>query len=153
MFVDVEFQVGLPSGIIVPVDAVLDTGLKKTVFIDHGNGYFEPRKVETGARLGDRVFVTSGLVPGDRIVISGNFLIDSESRMKAASEPQPRPKPQNASAHQDPVCGMDIEPSKSVGKSESRGKAYFFCSRLCKEKFDKNPQQYVGKTAASTNVL
>ncbi len=153
MFVDVEFQVGLPSGIIVPVDAVLDTGLKKTVFIDHGNGYFEPRKVETGARLGDRVFITSGLAPGDHIVVSGNFLIDSESRMKAASQPQPRPKPHNATAHQDPVCGMDIEPSKSVGKSEYRGKTYFFCSRLCKEKFDKNTEQYVGKTAAGRTVL
>ena len=55
MFVDVEFPVKLPATISVPVDAVLDSGLKKTVFVERGDGYFEPRKVETGWRLGDRV--------------------------------------------------------------------------------------------------
>ena len=52
MFVDVEFPVNLPATVTVPVDAVLDSGLKKTVFVDRGNGYFEPRKVETGWRFG-----------------------------------------------------------------------------------------------------
>ena len=44
----------VPAAIVVPVDAIADTGLKKTVFVDRGNGYFEPRQIETGARLGDR---------------------------------------------------------------------------------------------------
>jgi Cu(I)/Ag(I) efflux system membrane fusion protein len=87
MFVDVEFPVDLPLALAVPADSIVDSGLRKTVFVDHGNGYLEPRLVETGRRLGDEVEVTKGLVPGERIVISGTFLIDSESRMKMGAKP------------------------------------------------------------------
>jgi RND family efflux transporter MFP subunit len=87
MFVDVEFPVNLPPTLVVPADAIMDTGLRKTVFVDRGNGYFEPRLVETGWRIGDDVQVTRGLRAGERIVISGTFLVDSESRMKAAAKP------------------------------------------------------------------
>ena len=83
MFVDVEFPVDLPAALVVPADAIVDTGLRKTVFVDSGNGNFGPRSIETGARIGDDVTVTKGLVPGERIMISGTFFIDSESRMKA----------------------------------------------------------------------
>ena len=97
MFVDVELPITMPPTLAVQSDAVLDTGLKKTVFVDKGNGFFEPRPVAVGRRLGNRVEITEGLVPGERIVSSGNFLIDSESRMKlaaagmqmAAQNPQP----------------------------------------------------------------
>ena len=54
-----------PPSINVPVDAVLDSGLKQTVFVDRDNGFFEPRAVETGWRLGDRVEITRGLKPGE----------------------------------------------------------------------------------------
>jgi membrane fusion protein, copper/silver efflux system len=83
MFVDVEFPVDLPPTLVVPADAIVDSGLRKTVFVDRGNGSFEPRLVETGWRVGDDVEVTKGLMPGERIVISGTFFVDSESRMKA----------------------------------------------------------------------
>ena len=83
MFVDVEFPVDLPATLVVPADAIVDSGLRKTVFVDRGNGHFEPRLVETGWRIGDDVEVTKGLMPGERIVISGTFFVDSESRMKA----------------------------------------------------------------------
>jgi len=82
VFVDVEFQASLPPGIAVPVDAVLDSGLRKTVYVERGKGLFEPREVETGAYVGDSVLITRGLRPGERIVVSGNFLIDSESRLQ-----------------------------------------------------------------------
>jgi membrane fusion protein, copper/silver efflux system len=83
MFVDVEFPVDLPATLVVPADAIVDSGLRKTVFVDNADGYFEPRLVETGWRMGDDVEVTKGLEPGERIVISGTFFVDSESRMKA----------------------------------------------------------------------
>jgi Cu(I)/Ag(I) efflux system membrane fusion protein len=83
MFVDVEFPLDLPSALVVPADAIVDSGLRKTVFVDRGNGSFEPRRVETGWRNGDDVEVTKGLTAGERIVISGTFFVDSESRMKA----------------------------------------------------------------------
>lgn len=85
MFVNVEFQIGTASRMTVPADAVLDSGARKTVFVDRGDGYLEPRQVQTGDRTGDRIEIRSGLKPGDRIVTSGNFLIDSESQLKSGS--------------------------------------------------------------------
>lgn len=85
MYADVEFQVNLPVHLTVPVDAVLDAGDRKTVFIDRGDGFFEPRQVTTGMRDGNRIQILTGLSGGERIVTSGNFLIDSESQMKAAA--------------------------------------------------------------------
>ena len=85
MYANVEFQVNLPVQLSVPADAVLDAGERKTVFVDRGNGFFEPRQVKIGERTGDRIQILSGLGGGERIVTSGNFLIDSESQMKAAA--------------------------------------------------------------------
>jgi len=82
MYANVEFRVALPVAVTVPADAVLDSGERKTVFIDRGNGFFEPRLVTTGERDGDRLQILSGLAGGERIVASGTFLIDSESRLK-----------------------------------------------------------------------
>jgi RND family efflux transporter MFP subunit len=85
MYVDVEFRVALGGRLTVPSEAVLDSGLKKTVFVDRGNGYFEPREVVTGQSIGDRIEILRGLKAGDRVVTSGNFLVDSESQLKAAT--------------------------------------------------------------------
>jgi len=85
MFVDVEFTVGGGARMMVPVDAVLDTGTKQTVFLDRGNGFFEPRRVTVGQRYDGRVEVLTGLQVGDRIVVSGNFLLDSESQLQSAA--------------------------------------------------------------------
>jgi RND family efflux transporter MFP subunit len=84
MFVDVEFRLASNRQLTVPVDAVLDAGQRQTVFVDRGNGYLEPRQVQVGERLGDRVVIVSGLQASERIVTSANFLIDSESQLKSA---------------------------------------------------------------------
>jgi len=85
MFVDVEFTVGGARQLTVPVDAVLNAGSRQTVFVDRGNGYLEPRAVETADQVADRIIITRGLKEGERIVTSANFLIDSESQLKAAA--------------------------------------------------------------------
>jgi YHS domain-containing protein len=137
MFVDVEYPISLPAALTVPTEAILDTGLYRTVFVDVGDGYFEPRHIETGWRMGDRVEITKGLMEGERIVVSGNFLIDSESRLRTAAMGL------RDNAVEDPVCGMQVDPVKAGGqKSEYKGKTYYFCSELCKSRFDKNPEQY-----------
>ncbi len=140
MFVDVELPVVLPSAITVPVDAVRYSGLKKTVLIDLGKGFFEPRDVETGWRFGDRVEIVRGLMAGERIVVSGNFLIDSESRMRSASAETYGP------AQKDPVCDMDVDEGKALaaGKtSDYGGNKYYFCSEGCKQQFDKAPEHFL----------
>jgi len=109
MYVDVEFSVGGVPRMMVPADAVLDSGERRTVFVDRGDGYLEPRHVETGERFGDRVEIRAGLKPGERIVTSGTFLIDSESQLKAAASgmaahqhgpPAPEPAPAAPSGHE-----------------------------------------------------
>jgi len=140
MFIDAEFPIELPATVSVPADAVLDSGLRKTVFVAHDGGYFEPRLVETGWRFGERVQVTRGLEPGERVVVAGNFLLDSESRMRAAAAGIEAPS-------KDPVCGMDVDrvKAKAAGRtSEYQGTTYYFCADQCKRKFDSNPAQYTG---------
>jgi Cu(I)/Ag(I) efflux system membrane fusion protein len=83
MFVDVQLLVPYAATLTVPADALVASGLRNTVFVERSAGIFEPRQVHTGRRLGDRVEVLSGLSEGDRIVVSGTFLLDSESRMHA----------------------------------------------------------------------
>jgi Cu(I)/Ag(I) efflux system membrane fusion protein len=83
MFVSVAVPVSLPSGVSVPADAILDSGLSKRVFVQAGEGSFESRAVETGWRLGDRVQIVKGLHEGETVVSSGTFLVDSESRLQS----------------------------------------------------------------------
>ena len=142
MFVDVAFAIDLPATLVVAADAIVDTGLRKTLFVDRGNGFFEPRQVETGWRIGDQVEVIKGLMEGERIVIAGTFLIDSESRMKAAAQGVFGP------AAKDPICGMDVDEKRAAAAgrtSEYKGSTYYFCSDGCKKDFDKEPGKYAGQ--------
>jgi Cu(I)/Ag(I) efflux system membrane fusion protein len=88
MFVDVELPIAFPAAIAVPVEAVLDSGARKRVFVERSEGVFEPRDVETGWRSNGMVEIAKGLSSGDRIVVSGTFLLDSESRIHGSS-PEP----------------------------------------------------------------
>lgn len=73
------------AGLSIPAEAVIHSGEKKIVFVAKGNGRFTPREVTTGMFLDqDRVQVLSGLVQGDNVVVSGQFLLDSESKLKEA---------------------------------------------------------------------
>jgi len=139
MFVDVELPVSLPPTIVVPTDAVLHSGSRKTVFIERDDGVFEPRQVITGWRMGGQIEIKDGLEPGEKIVVSGNFFIDSESRLQSAGLGI------YGAVSIDPVCGMEVD--------EARGKAtgnfsvyhdvtYYFCTTECKEQFDKEPGQF-----------
>jgi RND family efflux transporter MFP subunit len=142
MFVDIELPISLPPAISVPADAVLDSGVKKTVFVDHGDGAFEARDVETGWRIGNRVEIIKGLKPGEQIVVSGNFLIDSETRLELAAAGMVR------TMSKDPVCGMDVSRNKAekAGRRVKVGSVtYYFCSDECKEQFEKNPAHYIRK--------
>ena len=70
----------------MPESAVLSSGARDVIFVDKGDGYFEPREVRLGARLPDVVEVLDGVSAGERVVASGAFFIDSESKLKAALE-------------------------------------------------------------------
>lgn len=84
MFANVEVKKELPDMLVVPDDAVIDTGVRQLVFVKTGDVAFEPRQVEVGPRINDQMVILSGLKMGEAVVVSASFLIDAESRMQAA---------------------------------------------------------------------
>jgi Cu(I)/Ag(I) efflux system membrane fusion protein len=74
---------GAPA-LVAPAEAVVNTGKSRYVFLTHAGGRFEPRRVTTGEHVGDDVQIMNGVAEGDTVVSSASFLIDSESRLKAA---------------------------------------------------------------------
>ena len=89
MYANVELSADLGARLAVPEEAVLDSGAGQTVFVARGDGYFEPRQVELGEKVDGWYAVLKGLKKGERVVTSGNFLIDSESRLKKAMGSMP----------------------------------------------------------------
>jgi len=86
---DVSFALPGASSLVVPRDAVADTGVAQYAFVDAGGGRFEPRRVRTGVLLGDDLEVIDGLREGERVVARGSFMVDSESRLQAALAESP----------------------------------------------------------------
>ena len=85
MYADVFLHVDLGDGLVVPDGAVINAGDRRLVFLDRGEGRFEPREVKLGIKVnGAGLQVLSGLSEGDRVVTAANFLLDSESSLKAA---------------------------------------------------------------------
>src|SRR3979411_1347246 len=85
MYVDAEINTGSPDPVLsVPDSAILDTGTRQAVFVDKGDGRFEPRDVKLGRRGGGYVEVRDGVAENERVVVSANFLVDAESNLKAA---------------------------------------------------------------------
>ncbi|HEY8925759.1 MAG TPA: efflux RND transporter periplasmic adaptor subunit [Polyangia bacterium] len=88
MFGTVHLDLPATTGLMVAAEAVVDTGDTHYLFVAKGGGHFEPRAVKVGARVKDRVEVLSGVAEGETVVTTGNFLVDSESRLRAAIEGQ-----------------------------------------------------------------
>jgi Cu(I)/Ag(I) efflux system membrane fusion protein len=85
MYVDAEIDIGNPEPVLaIPDNAVLDTGSKQAVFVDKGEGRFEPRAVKLGHRGDGYVEIREGIAEGEPVVVSANFLIDAESNLETA---------------------------------------------------------------------
>jgi membrane fusion protein, copper/silver efflux system len=164
MFVDVEFETKVPPGLSVPADAVLDSGLRKIVYVESSDGVFEPRPVEVAGVFGDEAILAGGIEAGERVVVSGNFLLDSESRMRASGDApdatmQPVGEAKSKAAGvvtggdvRDPVCGMTLKASAVAAQENYQGKTYSFCSDSCRKKFLADPAKYAGKKAEMAAV-
>lgn len=99
MFAKVSLEAAGGEALVVPTSAIVGTGSRDIVFVDRGEGHFEPRVVTLGTRLADDTEILSGLAEGERVVASGNFLIDSESRLKSALEESTNPTPAASHDH------------------------------------------------------
>lgn len=89
MYGDVFLQVSPAEGLIIPAEALVDTGEDQYVFVALGGGRFEPRAVRVGERADREIQILSGLHAGEQVVTTGNFLLDSESRLRSAIESKP----------------------------------------------------------------
>ncbi|MEN6320063.1 MAG: efflux RND transporter periplasmic adaptor subunit [Syntrophaceae bacterium] len=82
MFTNVEIRISLGKRLVIPESAVIDTGTSQIVYVDRGEGAFEPREVELGIKADGAVEVLRGIKAGEKVVSSANFLIDSEAQLK-----------------------------------------------------------------------
>lgn len=96
-YVNVSIYVPLGEHIVVPLDAIVDTGKETFVFVKKNDDSLEPRRVTIKLKSGDKVAIADGLSVGDEIVTSGNFLVDSESRLKGVIQEM---SSQNSTEHQ-----------------------------------------------------
>ncbi len=86
MYADVQLTIDYGMQLVVPSEAVLNSGTKQVVFVAKPEGYFEPREIKVGDQYDGQYAVLAGLKQGEKIVASGNFLIDSESRLGDAMQ-------------------------------------------------------------------
>jgi RND family efflux transporter MFP subunit len=84
MYADVFLELDTASGVVIPDSALIETGLRQIVFVDLGGGSLEPREVQVGVRSDGKAQILSGVKEGERVAVRANFLLDSESRLKAA---------------------------------------------------------------------
>ncbi len=134
MFADVVLRRELGDALFVPESAVLKPGDRQLVFLDRGDGRLEPREIETGARVEGGYAVLSGLVEGDKVVTSANFLIDSESSLKAVLSSMgatpPTGGPHAAHAGGTPASAPEATPAPAAppkAKATPAAKAAYVC--------------------------
>ncbi len=117
MFADVSLDRPVGRVVTVPDGAVLSTGTRTLVFVAKGDGFFEPRAVETGAKVDGFFEIRKGIQAGEQVVTQANFLIDSESRLKSALGSMSAPA---GHAHGSPAAPGEKSkaPPSPPGKSE-----------------------------------
>ncbi len=109
MFANVELQAHGSTGLLVPTNAVLDSGTEQVVFVTQGDGVFEPRKVKVGHRLTDTVEILEGLKDGDQVATGATFFLDSESQLRASLQGyESSPAPSTASTAGGGAARLDI---------------------------------------------
>lgn len=109
MFFNVKLKINLGEQLVVPEDAVLNTGTQQYVFVDKGEGYFEPRLVKLSAEAGGYYAIESGLKPEERVVTAANFILDSESRLKGAFANMGKPEKREMTGGAAPTQKLQIE--------------------------------------------
>jgi len=85
MFTNIEIRIDLGKKLAIPDDAVIDTGTRRVVYVDKGDGYFEPREIKLGVRAEGLSEIIMGLKAGEKVAASATFLIDSEAQLKGVT--------------------------------------------------------------------
>ncbi|MDQ2901695.1 MAG: efflux RND transporter periplasmic adaptor subunit [Acidobacteriota bacterium] len=109
MFTNVRLNVPLGRQLLVPQDAVMDTGTQQYVFIDLGNGYIQPRLVKVSAANEDKAGISAGLKAGEKVVTAANFVIDSDSRLKGAFANMGKPSTMRTGQPETPTQSISVD--------------------------------------------
>ncbi|MCB2156261.1 efflux RND transporter periplasmic adaptor subunit [bacterium] len=126
MYATIELKADLGEAVLVPSMAVIKTGEREVAFVSREAGKFEPREVQTGLRNAtDELQVLSGLAPGEKVVVSGQFLLDSESRLREATLKMLSPGMKNTSEimEHDP----DAHEEMDMGDGAAGGETKWVC--------------------------
>jgi Cu(I)/Ag(I) efflux system membrane fusion protein len=121
MFGEVVLRGSSRTGLRIPTDAVIDSGTKKVVFVAIGEGRFQPRELELGAADGDHVEVVRGLSEGEQVVTRANFLVDSESRLRASLDAMIGKAAGQDAAAPPPAASSAAAPSPSPQAAAGKG--------------------------------
>jgi Cu(I)/Ag(I) efflux system membrane fusion protein/cobalt-zinc-cadmium efflux system membrane fusion protein len=100
------------KSLLIPQEAVIDSGVRKVVFVSRGNGKFEPREVELGLEVNDdRYQILNGLSEGEEIVVSAQFMLDSESRLREVIQKmiEVKSEPPKSDAEDLDLSGISME--------------------------------------------
>ena len=104
MYANVALDLHSVTGVVVPDSALIETGVRVIAFVDTGGGSFEPREVKVGVRGNGKAQILSGVKAGEKVAVGANFLLDSESKLRAAltkmtggASAPPQPQPQSPS--------------------------------------------------------
>ena len=84
MYANVSLDLHSVTGVVIPDSALIETGVRQIAFVDTGNGSFEPREVKVGVRGNGKAQILSGVKAGENVAVRANFLLDSESKLRAA---------------------------------------------------------------------
>lgn len=107
MYASVELAAGERRKVLtVPTSAVIDSGVRRIVLVQAGEGRFEPRDVKIGTRADEYVEITEGVKEGEPVVVAANFLIDAESNLKAAISGFGAPQSGGAPAGENKAAGV-----------------------------------------------
>lgn len=117
MYGTVYLDLPRTTGLMAPAEAIVDTGETHYLFVAKEGGHLEPRMVKVGRRLKDRVEILSGVSEGDMVVTTGNFLVDSESRLRAAIEGQTSGS--GAAGDSSSTCNTDFDAQKFPEKAQA----------------------------------
>jgi Barrel-sandwich domain of CusB or HlyD membrane-fusion/YtkA-like len=98
MFANVTISGPAASALVVPADAVVDSGTQQIVFVTRGDGYFDPRPVKTGRRLADAIEIVDGVEEGETVASGATFFLDSESQLRGALQNYQAPAGASAGA-------------------------------------------------------
>jgi Cu(I)/Ag(I) efflux system membrane fusion protein/cobalt-zinc-cadmium efflux system membrane fusion protein len=98
MYANVVISGPAASALVVPADAVIDSGTEQVVFVTRGDGYFDPRPVKTGRRLTDAIEIVGGLEEGETVASGATFFLDSESQLRGALQNYQAPARASADA-------------------------------------------------------